>query len=63
MRKRLTLRRWKEDRTFPRPVKLNGTTLVWHAEFIGHNLWGQRFCIGAIFLWHKFLPVNNSLLK
>ena len=33
-RNRLTLRRWWEDGKFPRPVKLNGTTLVWHAESI-----------------------------
>ena len=33
-RNRLTLRRWWEDGKFPRPVKLNGTTLAWHAESI-----------------------------
>ena len=33
-RNRLTLRRWWENGKFPRPVKLNGTTLAWHAESI-----------------------------
>ena len=33
-RNRLTLRRWWEDGKFPRPVKLNGPTLAWHAESI-----------------------------
>ena len=39
-RNRLTLRRWWEDGKFPRPVKLNGTTWVWHAD--GINEWIQQ---------------------
>jgi len=35
-RNRLTLRRWWMDGKFPVPIKLNGTTLAWHAETI-HN--------------------------
>lgn len=33
-RNRLTLRRWWTEGKFPRPVKLNGTTLAWHAKSI-----------------------------
>jgi len=33
-RNRLTLRRWWLGGKFPKPVKLNGTTLAWHAESI-----------------------------
>ena len=33
-RNRLTLRRWWEAGKFPKPVKLNGTTLAWHTETI-----------------------------
>lgn len=36
-RNRLTLRRWWSEGKFPEPVKLNGTTLVWHVESI--NEW------------------------
>ncbi|MFA6302110.1 MAG: AlpA family phage regulatory protein [Legionella sp.] len=39
-RNRLTLRRWWMEGKFPRPVKLNGTTLVWHSETI--NQWIQQ---------------------
>lgn len=35
-RNRLTLRRWWTNDKFPRPVKLNGTTLAWHMETIDH---------------------------
>lgn len=35
-RNRLTLRRWWTSGKFPPPVKLNGTTLAWHAETIAH---------------------------
>lgn len=31
---RLTLRRWWMDGKFPKPIKLHGTTLVWHKELI-----------------------------
>ena len=33
-RNRLTLRRWWLDGKFPKPRKLNGTTLVWHSNVI-----------------------------
>ncbi len=33
-------RRWWLDGNFPEPVKLNGTTLAWHADTI--NEWIQR---------------------
>ena len=33
-RNRLTLRRWWTDGKFPKPVKLNGTTLAWHSNDI-----------------------------
>ena len=33
-RNRLTLRRWWTDNKFPKPIKLNGTTLAWHKETI-----------------------------
>lgn len=33
-RDRLTLRRWWIKGTFPKPVKLNGTTLAWSAKVI-----------------------------
>ncbi len=33
-RNRLTLRRWWLEDKFPKPVKLNGTTLAWHAKSI-----------------------------
>lgn len=36
-RNRLTLRRWWMEGKFPAPVKLNGTTLAWHADTI--NIW------------------------
>ena len=39
-RNRLTLRRWWLDGNFPEPVKLNGTTLAWHADTI--NEWIQK---------------------
>ncbi|HHT9911421.1 TPA: helix-turn-helix transcriptional regulator [Legionella pneumophila] len=35
-RNRLTLRRWWTSGKFPEPIKLNGTTLVWHQETIEH---------------------------
>jgi prophage regulatory protein len=35
-RNRLTLRRWWTDGKFPKPVKLNGTTLVWDTETVNH---------------------------
>ena len=31
-RNRLTLRRWWLEGKFPKPIKLNGTTLAWHAK-------------------------------
>ena len=31
---RLTLRRWWRENKFPEPVKLHGTTLVWHKDVI-----------------------------
>lgn len=41
-RNRLTLRRWWMSGKFPSPVKLHGTTLVWHAplvmEWIDNNI-------------------------
>lgn len=33
-RNRLTLRRWWLEGKFPKPVKLNGTTLAWHKQSI-----------------------------
>ncbi|APF04199.1 TPA: helix-turn-helix transcriptional regulator [Legionella pneumophila] len=33
-RNRVTLRRWWLTGKFPRPVKLNGTTLAWHSDEI-----------------------------
>lgn len=33
-RNRVTLRRWWMTGQFPRPVKLNGTTLAWHSDEI-----------------------------
>lgn len=39
-RNRLTLRRWWSNGKFPKPVKLNGTTLAWHKETI--NQWIQQ---------------------
>lgn len=33
-RNRLTLRRWWMEGKFPKPVKLNGTTLAWHTEAV-----------------------------
>lgn len=33
-RNRVTLRRWWLTDKFPRPVKLNGTTLAWHCDEI-----------------------------
>lgn len=33
-RNRLTLRRWWLEGKFPEPIKLNGTTLVWHADCV-----------------------------
>lgn len=41
-RNRVTLRRWWLTGKFPRPVKLNGTTLAWHSdeidEWIEHTI-------------------------
>ena len=41
-RNRLTLRRWWMTGKFPKPVKLNGTTLAWHSlaihEWIKQNI-------------------------
>jgi predicted DNA-binding transcriptional regulator AlpA len=41
-RSRLTLRHWWEAGRFPKPVKLNGTTLAWQSEtindWIGQNI-------------------------
>lgn len=31
---RSTLRRWWEEDKFPRPQKLNGTTLIWSTKII-----------------------------
>ena len=31
---RSTLRRWWEEGKFPRPQKLNGTTLVWSTQIV-----------------------------
>lgn len=39
-RNRLTLRRWWLEGKFPKPVKLNGSTLVWHADTI--NKWIEQ---------------------
>ncbi len=39
-RNRLTLRRWWLEGKFPQPVKLNGSTLVWHSETI--NRWIEQ---------------------
>lgn len=36
-RSRITLRRWWSNGKFPKPTKLNGTDLVWHADTI--NQW------------------------
>ncbi len=36
-RNRLTLRRWWTDGKFPKPIKLNGTTLAWHSKTV--NQW------------------------
>lgn len=33
-RNRLTLRRWWTSGKFPKPIKLNGTTLAWHVETV-----------------------------
>jgi len=33
-RNRVTLRRWWLTGKFPKPVKLNGTTLAWHSDEI-----------------------------
>ncbi len=33
-RNRLTLRRWWMEGKFPKPIKLNGTTLAWHSDVI-----------------------------
>lgn len=39
-RNRVTLRRWWLTGKFPRPVKLNGTTLAWHSDEI--NKWIEQ---------------------
>lgn len=39
-RNRLTLRRWWTSGKFPSPIKLHGTTLVWHAETV--NDWIEK---------------------
>jgi len=39
-RNRVTLRRWWLTDKFPRPVKLNGTTLAWHSDAI--NEWIEQ---------------------
>jgi predicted DNA-binding transcriptional regulator AlpA len=39
-RNRVTLRRWWLTGKFPRPVKLNGTTLAWHCDEI--NNWIEQ---------------------
>lgn len=36
-RNRITIRRWCANGRFPEPVKLNGSSLVWHADTI--NEW------------------------
>ena len=36
-RNRLTLRRWWTSGKFPSPIKLHGTTLVWHTQTV--NEW------------------------
>lgn len=36
-RNRLTIRRWWLGGKFPKPIKLHGSTLTWHAETI--NEW------------------------
>ncbi|MCX7120095.1 MAG: AlpA family phage regulatory protein [Legionellales bacterium] len=36
-RNRLTIRRWWLGGKFPKPIKLNGSTLMWHVETI--NEW------------------------
>ena len=33
-RHRLTLRRWWSEGKFPKPTKLNGTALAWHADSV-----------------------------
>ena len=45
-RNRLTLRRWWVDGKFPRPVKLNGTTLVWHSNVI-HDWIDEHIKVGG----------------
>jgi len=39
-RNRLTLRRWWMEGKFPKPVKLNGNSLVWHSKTI--NDWIEK---------------------
>lgn len=46
-RNRLTLRRWWQEGKFPTPIKLNGTTLAWHAEIIGEWI-NKNLKVGAI---------------
>jgi prophage regulatory protein len=36
-RNRLTLRRWWTAGKFPKPIKLNGTSLAWHIDIL--NRW------------------------
>jgi len=45
-RNRLTLRRWWMDGKFPKPVKLNGTTLAWHSNAI-HDWINQSVKVGG----------------
>lgn len=33
-RNRLTIRRWWTSGKFPKPIKLNGTTLAWHSNIV-----------------------------
>lgn len=35
-RNRLTLRRWWSAGKFPKPIKLNGTSLAWHSVVIAN---------------------------
>ncbi|HBI21279.1 MAG TPA: hypothetical protein DDY37_01605 [Legionella sp.] len=45
-RNRLTLRRWWMEGKFPKPVKLNGTTLAWHSNVI-HNWINQTIKVSG----------------
>jgi len=46
-RNRLTLRRWWMEGKFPRPVKLNGTTLAWHSHAIDEWI-NQTVKVGGV---------------